>query len=294
LDTSTDQQRRFRFSLRTLFLFVTATAAFFAVVQWTDLLTAFATFVGAIPLAMAIYYRCHADTLAFYLFLTGWILPSILPPYAVAFGVSGPGNSDFYTRYVYLGEVGFFSRGIVLEDNWEETHGHTFPVGAWIPGYLLSFGLLISATLVLCHLPRASKSVPYLDLFIWPVPVVFAFYSFRFDGWSLSAISGTACFLYVVFAYLFRRHIKDQAEATRLRKLAGLTLAFYPLWILVLALTQQVFPFFGWLATFSACLILMFGPDIWFQQNSLGAENLRDRLRLLFGINSIATSDSSR
>jgi hypothetical protein len=146
--------------------------------------------------------------------------------------------------------------------------------------------MLFAGMTSLCYARRVTKAVIYGGIGLRPVLVAFAFYSFVFDGWWFCTIGSVGYVIYMVIGIWYHRFLCQEEESTRLRKLAGLTLAFYPWWILTLALAQTVIPFFGWAATSLACAMVMLAPETWFRNESMKGAPLVDRLRMLVGLSS--------
>lgn len=203
------------------------------------------------------------DATILILLVGGWILPSMWPGYGVGFGSTAQWNPDHYWNYIWIGETGFFSGGVIVEDTLEEGHGHTWPVGPCIPAYVLSLWVPLSAAAILYYAP-SRRFIKALWAAIRIGLVVVAAYTFyiawRFPWESL--------FLVAVFvgysAYLFsvRKRSREQGEMRTTYALAARAPLFYPLWVLALALIQGVVPFVGWALTAAGCVMLARRTDL--------------------------------
>ena len=116
--------------------------------------------VVAVP---AYSWKNKVAALVIVLLICGWILPSMWPlEYAIALGLDKPRTLPFYYSRAYTFEAGFFSKGVIYRTTLEWTHGHTRPVGPWIPGYMLT--ILVPICGVLGILSEGAKK--YI-IFVW-------------------------------------------------------------------------------------------------------------------------------
>lgn len=264
-------------------LLVTSTAVYFGLASWTDFWTATGTLLGLLPLGIAVVYRRSMNTIIWYLFLSGWILPIVVPPAGVVFGKTEFGHGDdYYIANIYLGGAGFFSRSVIAEHTWEGTHGHTWPIGIWVPGYLVGIGPLVIGGMVLCRMHRASAIVACLVSIGYGLLVVFAFRSFMSDEWWFNWVAGFFCTAYSIFAAGFAWRLLWRGERDRFRRLTALVVLSYPWWVLALSISFGSFPFVGWLSTFAAGVLLLMGRERWFREEAMEAQPLLARLRMLF------------
>ncbi len=210
------------------------------------------------------------DVLILALALGGWVAPAVHPPHGIIFGGTGLPQGDLYWINLYVGAGGFFSRAVVLENTWEQTHGHTWPIGLWIGGYLVGLSVPLSAATVIL--------IPRWRLWVaagWPVIALWltgtwlqAFTSLSQFGWR------THVLLAIYGAYsLFLCHLW-WSGTSRLGRAQGIYLAarssplFYPTWLLGLILTQGHYPFVGCWLTLGGCILLALRPhEVQYSQN---------------------------
>lgn len=192
------------------------------------------------------------------LLIAGWLLPTVWPGYAVPFGRDNAICVENYWSHVYLGEAGFFSRGIVLEDTWEGSHGHHWPEGPWILGYLLP--VFFCASILICHRCRTElrwlrKAWHLLRVLL----VIWAVYTF----WGFPLFPTRPLLLavgYLLFCCAFRltRSRIQHMGALRSGRLAtAIAVVFYPFWLIVLSAVFLVPPFVGLLCYVAASVIFL-------------------------------------
>ena len=202
------------------------------------------------------------DILIILLLVAGWVFPSIETDYGVALASTGLRDPEFYWNYVCVGNIGYFSGSVLVEDTWEEgSHGHSFAVGSCIPANALSLFVPLSAIVAIFVL-RSRKIL----LWLWQFTVIalalmgifLSYTTWQFPKESiLLALVFIGFEIYMmVLRYVAKKHNKVVVDV-----LIKNILLFYPIWILSLALTQQVSPSWGLALTTAGCILLAVQKD---------------------------------
>ncbi len=81
---------------------------------------------------------------------------------------------------------------------------------------------------------------------------------FSYTSWQFPRDSVILAFVFVGFEIymVILKLLAKQRETDIVDVLSRNILCFYPIWVLTLALTQQLFPFVGWLLTTVGCFLL--------------------------------------
>ena len=197
------------------------------------------------------------------LLVGGWILPSVAPPDGVTWGATGLRNRKFYWRNIYYGNCGFFSKCVVVEDTWEGTHGHTWIIGPWIEGCLISLAVpVFGLFLLLAPLPGGclllrlyiaalggAARVCFWLMWTWP---------FAWEGvWPwMNWVLFSTLLLFSAFMLWSCERNKFRLPMERAQVWAADSLLIYPIWVLVLELIQGLWPSIGWFMTMAGCSML--------------------------------------
>ena len=210
------------------------------------------------------------------LLLSGWVVPSTFPPYGVVFGSNGLPRPDLYHIDICVGAGGWFSKAVVVERTWEWTHGHSWPVGPWIPGSLVSLCVPVSAGLIVCsRVSRALVAIAWGCISIWLTATWLEPYSSVSQyGWrTYVLLSVFAGYWFLLSSLWFWSGRLDRAQ--RIYLVAKNSLFMYPLWILALTTTQGICPFVGWGFTSAGCIVLALRWDTGWVCDRAGAGSLK-------------------
>ena len=202
------------------------------------------------------------DILIILLLVAGWIFPSIETDFGVALASTGLRDPEYYWNYVCVGNIGYFSGSVLVENTWEEgSHGHSFPVGSCIPANALSIFVPLSAIVSLfvsrsrrillrfwqCTVIALALMGIFLSYTSWQFPKVSIFLALVFIGFEIYIAA---------LKYLAKRN-NNVVDFVLLRNI----FLFYPIWILALAMTQQVSPSWGLALTATGCCFLAVRKD---------------------------------
>lgn len=190
----------------------------------------------------------------------GWTFPSVWPP-GLVFGSTGLPTGELYLNYLYVGLAGFFSKSLIVEESWEWTHGHTWPVGPWIMGYLGSLTVPVAAGLIIwCPAGKAMVVILWGLLSFWLVGTwMECFTSISQLSWR-SGVLGVLICSYGLFLLRPWSSSTPRQITQNLFMSINRSLLIYPLWVLVLCLFQGRYPFVGWAFTFAGCILLALRP----------------------------------
>ena len=199
------------------------------------------------------------------LFLAGWILPSLwVMPFYYNAGIplcfEEYDSPQVYQSLTYLTECGWFSRGVIVEYQWEKAgHGHTWPIGEWFLGWGLTFFVLITG-IVGSYWPTKKLFVSAPWLLIAPIIIMLPFSQFSSEINPRTYYFAVAIYLvYFGIAWAKWRRIKqaDPPLCIKSRNFVGLILLFYPVWVLTMCIGLEVSPFLGWVCTLAGCVRLL-------------------------------------
>lgn len=193
------------------------------------------------------------------LFVAGWIVPSVQPGYCVAFGASQQlvPYSDYRVE-IYLGQCGWFSQGVTLDHRMEVTHGRTRAAGPWFGGYLLAIGVTVTG-IAGNYVPQSRFILVPLWMIVRPILVLLAFYAFLYE-WLVwrAVLMGVVLIVYSTFALYYKRSCEPTADDVNSRRLIGLSILFFPMWVAALCVVQSTWLFVGLALTLAAVLLMLF------------------------------------
>ena len=202
------------------------------------------------------------DLLIILLLVAGWIIPSIQTHYGVALASTGLRDPQYYWNYVCVGNLGYFSGSVLVEDTLEEgSHGHSFPVGACIPANALSVFVPLSA-IVSLFVTRSRKSLLRLwQLIAVALALMGIFLSYTSWQFPTESILLALVFIGFEMSMAARKYLAKKHDGVVVDVLVRHVLLFYPIWILALALTQKVSPSWGLALTAAGCFLLAVRKD---------------------------------
>ena len=192
------------------------------------------------------------------LLVAGWLLPTTWPGYGVPFGRDNANCAEYYLSHVYIGEAGFFSRGIVLEDTWEGSHGHSWPEGPWLLGYLMP--VFFCTSVLLCYYRETElvwlrRSWHWLRVLLvtWPVYTFISIPLFP----TRPVLLLVAYLLFWCSFRIVRLRTKHMGALRSGRLTTAISVIFYPFWLISLSTVFLVPPFFGLLCYLIASILLL-------------------------------------
>ncbi len=202
------------------------------------------------------------DVLIIPLLVAGWIFPSIETDYGVALASTGLRNPEYYWNYVCVGNIGYFSGSVLIEDTWEEgSHGHSFPVGLCIPANALSLFVPLSAIITLFVIRSRKILLRLWQFTVIALALMGIFLSYT--TWQFPKESILLALVFIGFeVYMMAlKYVAKKYYKVVVNVLVKNIFLFYPIWILSLALTQEVSPSWGLALTAAGCILLAVRKD---------------------------------
>jgi hypothetical protein len=211
------------------------------------------------------------------LLVASFLFPKTWPADGVVFGTAGVRQVEigWYWFHIYLAESGFLNRGMIIEDTWEESHGHTWPIGVWYSGWALSFcpaalgiALATSAHPRFTSLPKVVPWIGPLAVALTAVWLLVIIQAARLttlllaeEHTSAAAYAFALSFIHLVGILLLQNAALRSATTRRqflhywLRFCAQLLLV-YLVWLGILLVTQDRRPFVGYAMSLAGAVCL--------------------------------------
>lgn len=202
------------------------------------------------------------DILIILLLVAGWVFPSIETDYGVALASTGLRDPENYWNYVCVGNIGYFSGSVLVEDTWEEgSHGHSFPVGLCIPANMLSLFVPLSAIVALFVIRSRKFLLRLWQFTVIALALMGIFLSYTTWQFPKESVLLASVFVGFEIYMIALKYVAKKYNKVVVDVLIKNVLLFYPIWILSLALTQKVSPSWGLALTAAGCILLAVRKD---------------------------------